>query len=52
MINQKVPDFLSTNGLTAPAYLKMMLEPNYSSKALLKPDPAHDDDDEVMMSHG
>ena len=52
MINQKIPDFYSTNGLTAPAALNMLLDPNYSSKALLKPDPDHDDDDEVMMSHG
>lgn len=52
MINQKTPDFYSTNGLTAPASLNMRLEPNYSSKAILLPDPQSDDDDEVMMTHG
>jgi intracellular multiplication protein IcmM len=33
------PDFYSTNGVTPPVILKAMLQPNYSSKALLKADP-------------
>lgn len=32
-------DFYSTNGITPPTKLKSMLTPNYSSEAMLAPDP-------------
>lgn len=52
IIHQKVPAYYSTNGMTPPGELEPLSEPNYSSKALLPPDPDSVDDDEVVMSHG
>ena len=52
IINQKIPAYYSTNGITPPGILDPLPEPNYSFKALLPPDPDRDGDDEVMMTHG
>jgi intracellular multiplication protein IcmM len=34
-------DYYATDGIGAPIQLKSMLQPNYSSKALLPPDPTN-----------
>ena len=38
-INLPQRDYYATNGITPPMQLKAMLAPNYSSVALLEPDP-------------
>lgn len=38
-INRPEPDYYATNGITPPVQLRSMLTRNYSSTALLPPDP-------------
>ncbi|KTD28718.1 phosphoesterase [Legionella israelensis] len=42
--NQPERDFYASNGITAPIKLKPMLTPNYSSEAMLAPDPVNTED--------
>jgi len=38
-ISQPERDYYATNGMTPPIMLKPLLAPNFSSRALLEPDP-------------
>lgn len=42
--HQPERDFYATSGVTDPVKLTPMSTPNYSSEALLPPDPVNDDD--------
>lgn len=42
-INRPAIVYYSTNGITAPDRLQALSEPNFSSTALLAPDPVNDD---------
>lgn len=46
----KIPerDYYATSGITSPVKLTAMLTPNYSSEALLEPDPPTDDTPRVI----
>ena len=40
-ITKPARDYYATDGIGAPIQLKSMLQPNYSSQALLPPDPTN-----------
>lgn len=41
-LNRGIPDFYATNGYLVPIKLTPLTAPNYSTEALLPPDPADD----------
>jgi intracellular multiplication protein IcmM len=43
-IKEPVRDYYATSGITPPVKLTAMKAPNYSSQALLEPDPATDNE--------
>lgn len=45
---QPVTTFYATSGITPPVQLTPLNTANYSSQALLPPDPANDDDNKVI----
>ncbi len=51
LITEKTPDYYATSGITAPTELQVYDKPNYSSEAILRPDPTLDGE-EAMMNYG
>lgn len=49
-ITRPEPDYYSTNGITAPVLLTALLQPNFTSKALLKADPVVAYEDKELPS--
>lgn len=47
-VNIPERDYYATSGIVSPVKLTAMLTPNYSSKALLDPDPPTDDTPRVI----
>lgn len=48
LITKKKTEYYSTSGITVPLELNVLDKPNYSSEALLKPDPIYDSEEAAL----